>query len=107
MYSILYSVVNTRNVQQNLNMPLSSSVEHIIHLMLVMPKQVCTTIMSDLIFIKMPTRMTGHLGTCARMYVDACMHNCFHLRMQYSMLTCTPFLFSNKNVPVLILDILH
>jgi len=78
MYSIiLYYVINTRNVQQNLNMLPSSNVEHIIQLMLVMSKQVCNTIMSDLIFIKMPTRMTGHLGTCARMCVDACMHRYF------------------------------
>jgi len=78
MYSIiLYYVINTRNVQQNLNMPLNSNVEHIIQLMLVMSKQVCNTIMSDLIFIKMPTRMTGHLGTCACMCVDACMHKYF------------------------------
>jgi hypothetical protein len=78
MYSIiLYCVTNTRNVQQNLNMPLSSSVEHIIQLMLVMSKEVCNTIISDQIFIKMPTRMKGHLGTCAHMYVDACMHTYF------------------------------
>jgi hypothetical protein len=82
MYSIiLYYVINTRNVQHNLNMPLSSSVEHMIQLMLVMSKQVCKAIISDLIFVKMPTRMTGHLGTCARMcvYVDAYMHNYFFL----------------------------
>ena len=86
-------------------MPLCSSVEHNIQLM---SKQVCNTIMLDLIFIKMPTRMTCHLGTCAHMC--GCMYAqlfSFHLRMKYSMLTCTPFLLSDRNVPVLLLDILH
>jgi hypothetical protein len=88
-------------------MPLSSNVEDIIQLMVVMSKQVCNTIMSDLIFIKMPTRLTGHLRTCVRMCVDHAQLFSFHLRMQYSMLTYTPFLLCNKNVPVLILDNLH
>jgi len=74
---LFFNVINTRNVQQNLNMPLSSSVEHIIQLMLLMSKQVYNTIISDQTFMKMPTRMTGHLGTCARMCVDACMRTYF------------------------------